>query len=146
MVAVAIVILLTAVGGIVVLRSRRRFARSTAVATQGTPAEAAALASFDPEAETDPRRAVIAVYHWVLAVLDAHGRGRRDSEAPFEHVERTLGDPTEPRAQGRTLAGAFEFARYSHHRVPVELRTEAIAAAREVVAHVERPAGEPEPT
>jgi hypothetical protein len=144
--AVAIVVVLAAVGAFVVVRSRRRFASSAAAAPHATAADESAIAAFDPEAEGDPRRAVIAVYHWVLAVLDANGRGRRDSEAPFEHVERTLADPTDALVPGRTLAGAFEFARYSHHPVPSELRTDAIAAAREVVVHVEGPAGEPELT
>jgi hypothetical protein len=142
--ATATVVLLAAVGTLVVLRSRRRAASSATAATRVRHGEPSEGASFDPDAEPDPRRAVISVYHWVLAVLDAHGRGRRDSEAPFEHVERTLGDPVDARAHGRTLAGAFEFARYSDHRVPPQLRTDAIAAAREVVALVERPTGEPD--
>ena len=141
--AVAIVVLLAATGTFVVLRSRRRSARRAPATSQASLADVAANATFDPEAERDPRRAVIAAYHWVLAVLDAHGRGRRDNEAPFEHVERTLGDPSDVLGPGRSLAGAFEFARDSHHQVPSELRTEAIAAAREVVAEVERPARDP---
>jgi hypothetical protein len=133
-----VVVVLLAVAGFAILRrSRRAVARSSPDLGAPAPAAAEVVPPFDADAERDPRRAVVALYHWLQTVLRSHGRGRDEWEAPVEHVERVLAADSDVLAAGRTVADAFELARYSDHEVSETVRADAVTAARAVADHVE---------
>ncbi|HVN52468.1 MAG TPA: DUF4129 domain-containing protein [Acidimicrobiales bacterium] len=136
-VGLVVVVLLVAAGAALLRRSRRAFARSAEDLPRdmGVPDESSPR--FDVSADLDPREAVVAAYHWLLAVLRVHGCGRDDWEAPVEHVERVLVSDGDLLRAGRTVADAFELARYSDHEVSDAVRTDAIASARAVVDRVD---------
>ena len=92
----------------------------------------------DPEAEHDPRRAVVAAYHRLLVLLHRHGSGRRQSEAPFEHLDRVLGDRPDCRVPARALTAVFERARYSDHPVTSEDRDRVLSELRSFAAALDR--------
>ena len=138
-------VVVAAIGLVLLVRSRHATVRARATgqdeAAEGSDdVEAWHLpAAFDPDAEPDDRLAVIAVYHWVLDTLARHGRGRQESEAPFDHVRRVLSGPDDPLPPAWRVTSAFELARYSDHEVPSTLRAEAVAASRTVVHHFDAP-------
>lgn len=76
----------------------------------------------------DARAGVIAAYRRLLDGLDDAGAGRRDAEAPFEHVTRalsTLGVRPEPL---RDLTALFAEARFSDHAITEDHRAAAFRA------------------
>jgi Domain of unknown function (DUF4129) len=76
----------------------------------------------------DARAAVITAYRRLLDGLDDAGAGRRDAEAPFEHVTRalsTLGVRPEPL---RDLTALFAEARFSDHAITEAHRAAAVRA------------------
>jgi len=82
----------------------------------------------DLRRESDPRRAVIAAYARMEAVLARHGHGRRAAEAPYEYLQRVLGElHVTPHAVGE-LTELFEIAKFSPHSIGEEMRERAIAA------------------
>jgi hypothetical protein len=134
-VLVAAAVFATAVGGLLLWRSRRA-APPARVVTEEVARQAAVTPAFDLDGERDDRLAVLAAYRWLLEVLRLRGHGRRDSEAPLEHVDRVI-PARDLRARARSVATAFELARYSQHPVSTELRTTTVAAARAVVAGID---------
>lgn len=86
----------------------------------------------DLEAEPDARRAVIAAYARMEAVLARRGMRRRPNETPVEYLRRILlGLTTRADAVGR-LTDLFELAKFSTHEIGTEMKLEAIGALREI--------------
>jgi hypothetical protein len=82
----------------------------------------------DLRSEPDPRRAVIAAYARMEAVLGRHGHARRAAEAPYEYVQRVLTDLNVAPDAIAELTELFELAKFSPHRIGEDLRERAIAA------------------
>jgi hypothetical protein len=85
-------------------------------------------------AETDPRRAVIAVYARLEADLKTVGRPRQPAEAPLEYLARILSGVNVGPASLRRLTDLFEWAKFSQHTVEPSMKEEAIAALLQVRA------------
>jgi succinate dehydrogenase hydrophobic anchor subunit len=92
--------------------------------------------------ERDLRRAIIAAYARMEHALAVGGMPRRPSEAPFEYVERALGELETSAASARRLTDLFEWAKFSHHEPGPEMRDEAIDALVAVRDELRRPAVE----
>jgi hypothetical protein len=119
--------------------------------TAGNPAAASAeesksrvVAAVDEsltylEAETDPRRAVIAAYARLEAELKAVGRPRQPSEAPLEYMARILSIFSVGPDSLRRLTDLFEWAKFSQHPVEPSMKEEAIGALRRVRAELSNP-------
>jgi len=86
----------------------------------------------DLEAEPDPRRAVIAAYARMEAVLARHGLRRRPSETPLEYLQRILLGLTERRETVVRLTSLFEQAKFSRHEIGGSMKQDAIEALREL--------------
>jgi hypothetical protein len=91
----------------------------------------------DLEAEPDARRAVIAAYARMEAVLARNGLRRRPSETPVEYLRRILlglkarGDPVS------RLTSLFEQAKFSRHDIDASMKQDAIGALREIRADLQ---------
>jgi hypothetical protein len=85
-----------------------------------------ALAALD--AETDPRRAIIAAYVRMERALDVAGLGRREPEAPREYLARVAGALRGDARAARRLTALYEEARFSAHPLDEGMRAEAVAA------------------
>jgi hypothetical protein len=98
--------------------------------------EALRLSLEDLRHEPDPRRAIVAAYARMLAVLGRMGVRRRAAEAPLEYLRRLLavleGDPQ----PARRLTDLFERAEFSHQPVTEAMRGEAIHALEAVRARL----------
>ena len=94
----------------------------------------------DLEAEPDPRRAIIAAYARLLDGLAACGLGRRDAEAPHEHLRRALLALHVREEPMRALVELFGEARFSEHELTAHHKAAAIDAFRaardDLVPHV----------
>jgi hypothetical protein len=90
--------------------------------------------------EPDLRRAIIAAYARMEHALAVGGMPRRPSEAPFEYVERALGELETSAASARRLTDLFEWAKFSHHEPGPEMRDEAIEALVAVRDELRQPA------
>jgi Domain of unknown function (DUF4129) len=88
----------------------------------------AAIGALD--AETDPRRAVIAAYGAMQRTFADHGIGRCAAEAPREYLGRTLAASRATEREATTLTGLFEEARHSIHPIPERLRELALSTLR----------------
>ena len=89
----------------------------------------------------DARAGVIAAYRRLLDGLDDAGAGRRDAEAPFEHVSRalsTLGVRPEPL---QNLTALFAEARFSDHAITEDHRAAAVRALDEARTDLQAVAG-----
>jgi Domain of unknown function (DUF4129) len=89
----------------------------------------------------DARAGVIAAYRRLLEGLDDAGAGRRDAEAPFEHVTRalsTLGVRPEPL---HDLTALFAEARFSDHAITEDHRAAAVRALDEARTELQAVAG-----
>jgi hypothetical protein len=86
----------------------------------------------DLEAEPDARRAVIAAYARMEAVLARHGMRRRASETPIEYLRRILLGLTARTDSVVRLTDLFELAKFSRHEISAEMKVEAIGALREI--------------
>lgn len=82
----------------------------------------------DLRAEEDARRAVIAAYARMEAVLAAFGVPRRPAEAPLEYLGRALQDLEVPAGAALDLTALFERAKFSPHPIDAGMKDEAIAA------------------
>jgi hypothetical protein len=89
--------------------------------------------------EPDLRRAIIAAYARMERALAAGGLPRRPSEAPFEYVERALGELETSAESARRLTDLFEWAKFSHHEPGPEMRDDAIDALVAVRDELRRP-------
>ncbi|MBA3844696.1 MAG: DUF4129 domain-containing protein [Actinobacteria bacterium] len=86
----------------------------------------------DLEAEPDARRAVIAAYARMEAVLARHGLRRRPSETPVEYLRRVLLGLTERADAVSRLTDLFEQAKFSRHEIDGAMKQDAIGALREI--------------
>lgn len=87
-----------------------------------------ALAALD--AETDPRRAIVAAYVRMERALDAAGLGRREPEAPREYLARVAVALRGDARAARRLTALYEEARFSVHAMDDGMRAEAVEALR----------------
>jgi hypothetical protein len=90
--------------------------------------------------EPDLRRAIIAAYARMERALAAAGLPRRPSEAPFEYVERALGELDASAEAVHRLTGLFEWAKFSQHEPEPAMRDEAIDALAAVRDELRAPA------
>jgi hypothetical protein len=86
----------------------------------------------DLEAEPDARRAVIAAYARMEAVLARNGLRRRPSETPVEYLRRILLGLTARGDAVSRLTSLFEQAKFSHHEIDASMKQDAIGALREI--------------
>jgi hypothetical protein len=92
-------------------------------------------------ADPDPRAAIIGAYARLLEGLSACGAGRREHEAPFEHLHRVLAVLQVRSGPMRRLTGLFAAARFSTHPPTKTDREEALTALREIALDLGGPAG-----
>jgi hypothetical protein len=125
-----------AVVAVVLLVRRRRQLAEAAAAHRPTVAEELAAtiddAIDDLEAEPDPRRAVIAAYARMEAVLARHGVARRPSQTPLEYLRRVLADLSGRGADVERLTGLYEEAKFSTHQVDGSMKRDAITALQAI--------------
>jgi uncharacterized protein DUF4129 len=124
-----------AVAAVAVFVAHRRRKRRTAVplASADVAEELAATMSEsidDLEAEPDARRAVIAAYARMEAVLARNGLRRRPSETPLEYLRRILLGLTARTEAVKQLTLLFEQAKFSRHDVDDGMKQQAIDALR----------------
>jgi len=86
----------------------------------------------DLEAEPDARRAVIAAYARMEAVLARNGLRRRPSETPVEYLRRILLGLTARGDAVSRLTSLFEQAKFSRHEIDASMKQDAIGALREI--------------
>ena len=82
----------------------------------------------DLRSEQDSRRAVIAAYASMEAVLARHGFARRSAEAPLEFLARILRDLDVREDAVQSLTQLFEYAKFSPHEIDAGMKDEAIKA------------------
>lgn len=132
---IALALLAVATTWFVVAR-RRRTARALAALPEPTVAEELAWsigdAIDDLEAEPDARRAVIAAYARMEAVLGRHGLQRRASETPLEYLRRILLDLSARADAVQRLTDLFEQAKFSRHEIDGPMKLDAIRALRTI--------------
>lgn len=86
----------------------------------------------DLESEPDARRAVIAAYARMEAVLGRNGLRRAPSETALEYLRRVLLGLTSRGEPVRRLTDLFEQAKFSAHAIDTGMKHDAIAALREI--------------
>jgi hypothetical protein len=86
----------------------------------------------DLSSEPDPRRAVLAAYARMEAVLGSGGLPRRSTETSGEYCRRVLVHLGAGGDAATRLTALFERARYSEHRIDDAMRAEAIDAVHQV--------------
>ena len=78
--------------------------------------------------ERDPRRAVIAAYSRMEAILGRHGLDRRPAEAPHEYVSRVLEELVSSGSAVRRLTAYYEVAKFSDHEIGAGMKDDAICS------------------
>ncbi len=86
----------------------------------------------DLRSEPDPRRAVVAAYARMEAVLGSAGLPRRSHETSAEYCRRVLERLGAAAGAAARLTALFERARYSEHPIDDAMRAEAIEAVHQV--------------
>ena len=86
----------------------------------------------DLEAEPDARRAVIAAYARMEAVLGRHGLRRRPSDTPVEYLRRVLLGLTSQDDAVQRLTKLFQEAKFSRHEIDASMKQEAITALKTI--------------
>jgi hypothetical protein len=86
----------------------------------------------DLEAEPDARRAVIAAYARMEAVLGRHGFQRAASETAIEYLRRILSGLTSRGDAVARLTGLFQQAKFSKNEIDGAMKLDAISALREI--------------
>ena len=86
----------------------------------------------DLDAEPDARRAVIAAYARMEAVLGRNGFQRVPSETPIEYLRRILLGLTSRGDAVTRLTGLFQRAKFSRDEIDVTMKQDAIGALREI--------------
>jgi hypothetical protein len=92
-------------------------------------------------ADPDPRAAIIGAYARLLEGLSACGAGRREHEAPFEHLHRVLAVLQVRPGPMRRLTALFSAARFSTHPPTESDREEALTALLAIASDLGGPAG-----
>lgn len=85
-------------------------------------------------ADPDPNTAIIGAYARLLQDLAASEVGRRDHEAPTEHLQRALATLHVRPEPLRRLIGLFEIARFSTHPLTNSHRDQALEALHAAAA------------
>jgi hypothetical protein len=98
--------------------------------------EALRLGLEDLRREPDPRRAIVAAYARMLAVLGRLGVPRRTAEAPLEYLRRLLGELEGDPEPARRLTDLFQRAEFGRRPVTEGMRGEAIHALEAVWARL----------
>jgi hypothetical protein len=93
----------------------------------------------DLESEPDARRAVIAAYARMEAVLARNGLRRRPSDTPVEYLRRILLGLTSRGDSVSTLTSLFEQAKFSRHTIDTSMKQDAIDALREIRDDLQEP-------
>jgi hypothetical protein len=93
---------------------------------------AVAASLLDVEAETDPRRAVVAAWISMGEALARHGMRRAPHEAPVEYMRRALRSVRVSASSVQRLTTLFERARYSDHPATPAMRDEALQVLHSV--------------
>lgn len=88
-------------------------------------------------ADPDPNTAIRGAYARLLEGLEACGTGRRDHEAPMEHLHRVFTILHVRPQPLRRLIELFELARFSTRPLGPSHRDEALEALRDVAADLE---------
>ena len=109
-------------------RARKRARGELHVGLAAAVAQAVDESLDDLRAEPDARRAVIAAYARLEAVLAAHGLPRKPAEAPMEYLGRMLAELSVSDRAARALTDLFERAKFSRHVVGAEMKEQAIDA------------------
>jgi hypothetical protein len=91
----------------------------------------------DLESEPDARRAVIAAYARMEAVLGRNGLQRSPSETAVEYLRRVLLGLTSRGEPVQRLSGLFEQAKFSTHEIDTGMKHDAIGALREIRADLQ---------
>jgi hypothetical protein len=120
------------------LRARRGAAPPERMPRPADPVveEALRLSLEDLRGEPDPRRAIVAAYARMLAVLGRLGVRRRAAEAPIEYLRRLLDALESDPEPARRLTDLFERAEFSRAPVTEAMRGEAIGALESVRARL----------
>jgi hypothetical protein len=119
--------------GAAALAAHRLFRRPAARPTLTEELSQALDDSLDDlRAEADPRRAVVAAYARLEAILERYGVPRHEADAPFEYVGRVLLELDVSAEPVNRLAALFERARFSRHEIGAELKDEAIGALESI--------------
>jgi len=132
--AVVVVVVAAAAWAAVVWVRAHGAARGAAPPEHGRAAgepvleEALRLSLEDLRREPDPRRAIVAAYARMLAVLGRLGVPRRAAEAPLEYLRRVLGELEGDPEPTRRLTDLFQRAEFSRRPVTEGMRAEAIQA------------------
>ena len=129
-------IVLLAAGFAYVLWRRKHSPQPEPGQADETVAEAVAAsidgALDDLENEADARRAVIAAYARMEAVLARMGLRRKQSETSLEYLRRILLGLTSRTDAVTRLTGLFEQAKFSRHEIDGTMKQEAIDALRAI--------------
>lgn len=91
----------------------------------------------DLEAETDPRRAVIASYARMEKVFARHGLMRHAAETPIEYLRRILIGLGSRSSPVTALTDLFQQAKFSSHEIDTSMKDRAIGALRAIRADLE---------
>jgi hypothetical protein len=114
------------------LRKRQPLSELAALGLEEDVAATIGDAIDDLEREPDARKAVIAAYARMEAVLGRHGLQRRLSETPIEYLRRVLSDVTTHGEAVSRLTALFEHAKFSTHEIGMAEKQGAIQSLREI--------------
>jgi hypothetical protein len=76
----------------------------------------------------DPRRAIIAAYSFMERSMERVGLPRQRHEAPMEFMARVLESLMGLSSDVTQLTHLFEIAKFSHHEIDEEMRSDAVLA------------------
>lgn len=85
----------------------------------------------------DPPEAIRSAYASARGAIASLGVAARASETPAEYLDRVREGAPSVQRPATTLTRLFELVRFSHHRVTVAMKADALAAHAAVVAEVE---------
>jgi NADH:ubiquinone oxidoreductase subunit 5 (subunit L)/multisubunit Na+/H+ antiporter MnhA subunit len=121
---------LVVLGGVVVYLRRRRetFGPRSEATLEEDLARAVEVTIDDLRREGDARRAVVAAYAQMEAVLADHGLARRRADAPLEYLSRILRELEVRESAVRSLTVLFEYAKFSPHEIDASMKEQAIEA------------------
>jgi hypothetical protein len=133
----ALLAALLVVGAGMLLAARGRAAFVSEPDVDEVPMSRAVDDSIDDlRRERDVRRAIIASYARMERALARSGAARRVQEAPFEYLNRILGQVSGAGAAVRALTELFEQAKFSVEPMGVPEKERAIAALEELRVEV----------
>jgi uncharacterized protein DUF4129 len=119
------VLVAVAVLAAVIVARRRRGALPSASGSPAALADALDEAIDDLRREPDARKAVVAAYARMEAVLASFGVPRRPAEAPYEYLGRA-GREIRAESSMAALTDLFEEAKFSEHAIGEAMRERAI--------------------